>query len=107
MTLTGYKLIGSAQLRRDHFLLQHGSIRLWPDLDFYARVFGAAAQNTAKPPAVIPEAVDEARVQRLAKLIGEELERSLNVSLAERPLSEQEWEQIEERRSQFLTPQCS
>lgn len=106
VTPTGYKLIGSAQLRRDHCLLQHGSIRLWPDLDFYGQVFGTASQNTAKPLVVIPEAVDEAWVQRLAKLTAEELGRSLNVSWEERPLSKQEWGQIEERRSQFLIPQC-
>lgn len=105
VTPAGYKLIGSAQLRRDHCLLQHGSIRLWPDLDFYAQVFGGN-QNTAKPPEVIPEAEDNAWVRRLSSVIVEELGRSLKITFEERPLSEEEWESIAERRSQFLIPQC-
>jgi len=102
-----YKLMGSAQLRRDHYLLQHGSIRLWPDLDFYAQVFGADSQNTAKPPEVIPEAPDDTWIKQLSMMMAEELGRSLNVSFDALSISEQEWGQIEEWRSQFLIPQCS
>ncbi len=36
----GSKLIGSAQLRRDGAILQHGSIRLNPDAGLYQAVFG-------------------------------------------------------------------
>jgi lipoate---protein ligase len=36
----GSKLIGSAQLRRDGAILQHGSIRLNPDPELYGAVFG-------------------------------------------------------------------
>ncbi len=46
----GYKLIGSAQLIRDGALLQHGSMRLRPDLDLFNTVFGV---KTAAPPAAI------------------------------------------------------
>ncbi|MGF1492041.1 MAG: lipoate--protein ligase family protein [Microcoleaceae cyanobacterium] len=35
----GYKLIGSAQLRRDQAVLQHGSMRLEPDAELYRQVF--------------------------------------------------------------------
>jgi lipoate---protein ligase len=44
----GYKFIGSAQLIRDGALLQHGSMRLQPDLDLFNEVFGV---TTAAPPA--------------------------------------------------------
>jgi lipoate---protein ligase len=37
----GSKLIGSAQLRRDGAILQHGSIRLNPDAGLYQELFGA------------------------------------------------------------------
>ena len=40
VTKTGYKLIGSAQLRRQGAILQHGSIRLNPDPELYEKVFG-------------------------------------------------------------------
>jgi lipoate---protein ligase len=46
----GYKFIGSAQLIRDGALLQHGSMRLQPDLDLFNRVFGV---TTAAPSAEI------------------------------------------------------
>lgn len=46
----GYKFIGSAQLIRDGALLQHGSMRLQPNLDLFQTVFGVA---TAAPPAEI------------------------------------------------------
>lgn len=39
VTSDGYKLIGSAQLRRGKAILQHGSIRLNPDPELYQRVF--------------------------------------------------------------------
>ncbi len=46
----GYKFIGSAQLIRDGALLQHGSMRLKPNLDLFKTVFGV---TTAAPPAKI------------------------------------------------------
>jgi lipoate---protein ligase len=46
----GYKLIGSAQLIRDGALLQHGSMRLQPNLDLFKTVFGV---DTAAPPTEI------------------------------------------------------
>jgi lipoate---protein ligase len=46
----GYKFIGSAQLIRDGALLQHGSMRLQPNLDLFKTVFGV---TTAAPPAKI------------------------------------------------------
>lgn len=40
VTAEGYKLIGSAQLRRTHAILQHGSMRLQPDVTLFHKVFG-------------------------------------------------------------------
>jgi lipoate---protein ligase len=39
VTEEGYKLIGSAQLRRDRAILQHGSMRLNPDVGLFEEVF--------------------------------------------------------------------
>ncbi|MFW5765758.1 MAG: lipoyl protein ligase domain-containing protein, partial [Coleofasciculus sp.] len=40
VTTEGDKLIGSAQLRRGDTILQHGSMRLEPDAQLFAQVFG-------------------------------------------------------------------
>ncbi len=50
----GTKLIGSAQLRGNRTILQHGSIRLTPDAELFRQVFGLempAPILTALPPA--------------------------------------------------------
>jgi lipoate---protein ligase len=39
VTKEGYKLIGSAQLRREKATLQHGSMRLNPDRELWSQVF--------------------------------------------------------------------
>ncbi|OKH17419.1 biotin--protein ligase [[Limnothrix rosea] IAM M-220] len=49
VTENGYKLIGSAQLRRKHAILQHGSIRLNPDLAFYKSVFSETNDASIAP----------------------------------------------------------
>ncbi|MBD2493667.1 biotin/lipoate A/B protein ligase family protein [Nostoc sp. FACHB-280] len=41
----GAKLIGSAQLKRGNVILQHGSIRLQPDAELFAEVFGTESFN--------------------------------------------------------------
>jgi lipoate-protein ligase A len=49
VTPTGFKLIGSAQLRREHALLQHGSMRLWTDPQLYEAVFGVPLGDWRSP----------------------------------------------------------
>jgi lipoate-protein ligase A len=50
VTPEGFKLIGSAQLRREHYLLQHGSMRLGTDPQLYQRVFGVPLGHWRCPP---------------------------------------------------------
>ncbi|ASC72782.1 Octanoyltransferase LipM [Halomicronema hongdechloris C2206] len=52
VTPSGAKLIGSAQLRRDHSILQHGSIVLRPDLSLWTRVFGSPPAPASLPPSL-------------------------------------------------------
>ncbi|MCX7597705.1 MAG: lipoate--protein ligase family protein [Armatimonadetes bacterium] len=47
LTAAGHKIIGSAQVRRDGFILQHGSIPLTLDREKHARVF-PAREDTQK-----------------------------------------------------------
>ena len=44
------KFIGSAQLRRRNVILQHGSIRLQPDPELFAQVFGVESFTPVKLP---------------------------------------------------------
>ncbi|ALF53925.1 biotin--protein ligase [Nostoc piscinale CENA21] len=46
----GAKLIGSAQLKRGDVILQHGSIRLQPDAELFAKVFGTESFNNVYLP---------------------------------------------------------
>jgi lipoate---protein ligase len=46
VTPEGYKLVGSAQLRKDSTTLQHGSMRLQPDRELWLRVFNEAPMDS-------------------------------------------------------------
>jgi len=107
VTATGYKLIGSAQLRRDRYLLQHGSIRLWPNWQLYRQVFGAAAVPAVARPAAIPEHADEGFLASLEQLIQQQLARSLQIKFAPAPLSPAERAAVEPQASQFAIPASS
>ncbi|AFZ01850.1 lipoate--protein ligase family protein [Calothrix sp. PCC 6303] len=50
VTQEGYKLIGSAQLRRNDVILQHGSMRLQPDEELFALVFGESISQSLNFP---------------------------------------------------------
>ncbi len=49
VTATGFKLVGSAQVRRWGWVLQQGSMRLWPDAALHHQVFGTALGEWARP----------------------------------------------------------
>ena len=51
VTGSGYKLIGSAQVYRDGCVLQHGSMRLNPDVELFEKVFG----EVLSPPDLSPD----------------------------------------------------
>ncbi|MEA5571553.1 biotin/lipoate A/B protein ligase family protein [Calothrix sp. UHCC 0171] len=46
VTNEGYKLIGSAQLRKGNVILQHGSMRLRSDSELFSQVFGEGFYST-------------------------------------------------------------
>lgn len=89
VTPNGYKLIGSAQLRRDRYLLQQGTMRLWPNADLFHRVFGEAMETSQQLKDLPPQASD-AWLQLLAKIIVEEIEKGLGVVFETQPLTPQE-----------------
>jgi lipoate-protein ligase A len=87
----GYKLIGSAQLHQGGAILQHGSMRLEPDVQLFTQVFGEAAPlkvNLAialSKDALIPTVVD-ALTHAAADCFG--------IEFVQQPLSNQEWQEI-------------
>jgi lipoate---protein ligase len=87
----GYKLIGSAQLCRQQAILQHGSIRLQPDLALATHVFGPNALGSNQPeqlpkPEIVIEALTAAAQQWF------------QVELQVLPLSEPEWQAVRARQ---------
>jgi lipoate-protein ligase A len=63
----GYKLIGSAQSIVDGVVLQHGSIRLFPDAELSARVFGTPIAPPASLQTIAIEDVISALTRAAAR----------------------------------------
>lgn len=81
----GYKVIGSAQLYRDHCILQHGSMRLAPDPELIAKVFGTPMTSPSSLQRIQPTAVMEA--------ITAAAQHSFGITFKEQPLSLHEQQQ--------------
>jgi lipoate---protein ligase len=84
----GYKFIGSAQLIRDGALLQHGSMRLQPNLDLFKTVFGV---TTAAPPAEI----QIHSIDKITTAITAAAAEILNINWQVQPLSGAELAEIQ------------
>lgn len=104
VTASGNKLIGSAQLRRDRYLLQHGSIQLWPDPALYQQVFGTEVVPHPHRSSSIPAQPDDEFVETLKELIQTELRAALQIEFEPQPLSVIERAEIEARSPQFAIP---
>jgi lipoate---protein ligase len=84
----GYKFIGSAQLIRDGAMLQHGSMRLRPDLELFQKVFGL---STAAPPA----AIQMHSIAEITAAITAAAAEVLNIQWQVQPLSSTELAEIQ------------
>lgn len=82
----GNKLIGSAQLKRHQAILQHGSIRLQPDLELFKQVFGDTDFSLPNLPTIQIEEV----IQALTRAASDRFDGQLEIE----PLSATEWEAI-------------
>lgn len=83
----GTKLIGSAQLRRGGAILQHGSIRLQPDAELFAEVFGTESFT----PVQLPQNLD---IEKIMTALIAAAEDCFGMQLEAQPLSVSEWEAI-------------
>jgi lipoate-protein ligase A len=87
----GYKFIGSAQMRRQEAILQHGSMRLSQDAGLFAQVF----RDAVEPPIDIPFAQrGDALIQTVVDALTTSASRCFGIRLQLQPLSEAEWEAI-------------
>ncbi|MBW4561121.1 MAG: lipoate--protein ligase family protein [Mojavia pulchra JT2-VF2] len=83
----GAKFIGSAQMRRSGTILQHGSIRLQPDTELFARVFGAESfPNLQLAQNLSVEEIITALVIAASNCFAMQIEMQ--------PLSQSEWDEI-------------
>ena len=87
VTVDNCKLIGSAQLRRGKAILQHGSIRLQPNAELFAAVFGAESFTSVQ----LPQNLTMETI--IAALVAAAID-CFNIQLVLQPLSEDEWKQI-------------
>ena len=90
VTETGMKLIGSAQLRRGDAILQHGSMRLNPDAELFARVFGTKPDWLTQPELMGANLSVSAIIETLTIAARE----CFGVEFVERSLDETEWQAI-------------
>jgi lipoate---protein ligase len=82
----GTKLIGSAQLKRGAAVLQHGSIRLNPDLDLFSQVFGESESRLLTGLTALKDNSKLEVVEALTQAARE----CFGVELVEEPLSKEE-----------------
>jgi lipoate---protein ligase len=90
----GYKLIGSAQLIKSGAILQHGSMRLNPDLELFRQVFD---ESISLPPAAILQLTIPIIVDALTQAARQHFQVEFEIE----PLGERDWSQIQSE-SQFF-----
>ncbi|MEG3844299.1 biotin/lipoate A/B protein ligase family protein [Microcoleus sp. herbarium14] len=86
----GCKLIGSAQLRRGDAILQHGSMRLQPDVSLFYQVFGEELIPVNLP---LSEVGDDA-IATVIDVLSAAACRCFGIDLEVRSLSDEEWQAI-------------
>ncbi len=87
----GYKLIGSAQLRRGNAILQHGSMRLEPNLELFTKVFGEA---TPSPVSLVIKQQGNELIETVIKALTKAAIDCFDIELINQPLSPEEWQEI-------------
>jgi lipoate---protein ligase len=83
----GYKLIGSAQLIKSGAILQHGSMRLNPDLELFEKVFG---ESITLPPAAILQLT----IPQIIEALTQSAQKHFQVKFKIEALSDREWSQV-------------
>jgi lipoate---protein ligase len=93
----GYKLIGSAQLIKSGAILQHGSIRLNPDLELFEKVFGESiAEGRPRVNDPPPHLVLQLTISQIINALTQAAQKHFQVEFEIEPLRDREWLQIRE-----------
>lgn len=88
----GHKVIGSAQLRRGSYLLQHGSMGLEPNAELWQRVF----QTPAPPPNQAQIAMRHGlSTDQVITSLTQAAQNCFDCQLIPQPLSSAEWRDID------------
>jgi lipoate---protein ligase len=83
----GYKLIGSAQLIKSGAILQHGSIRLNPNLELFERVFGESID-------LPPKTILQFDIPQMIEALTQAACQHFQVKFEIEPLTDREWSNI-------------
>lgn len=83
----GTKLIGSAQLRKGGAVLQHGSMRLQPDAELFAQVFGAESFQ----PVCLPSSLT---VEKIMTALINAARDCFDIAIETQSLCLSEWDEI-------------
>lgn len=102
VSVDGAKFIGSAQLRRGNAILQHGSMRLYPDVQLFEQVFGEMQTmvNLVKLPLLADKNILVDKNILLSTIIENLCAAAIEcygIKLISQPLSETEWQIIRSR----------
>jgi lipoate-protein ligase A len=92
VTAEGYKLIGSAQLRRGSSLLQHGSMRLQPDAELMQKIFGSG--HSMSPLTLPPPPVTHLSIESIQSALMQAAVQQFGITIEEKPLSAGEWAEV-------------
>ncbi len=84
VTSEGIKLIGSAQLRREDTILQHGSMQIQPDVMLFEQVFG---QKFDRVELSIP-------IDTIVNTLMNAAKNCFEIDFLIEPLTESEWQEI-------------
>jgi len=87
---TGFKLIGSAQAWQGQTVLQHGSMRLNPNPELMAQVFGEGSETAFIPATTIPGLSASDIMTQLIQAA----QICFSATFTYQPLSQQEWAAI-------------
>lgn len=82
----GYKLIGSAQKRYGHAVLQHGSIRLDPDFTLFQQVFQSESISISSD-----SLLQKASLDQVISALMESAKDCFGIEFQHQPFSESEW----------------
>jgi lipoate-protein ligase A len=86
----GCKFIGSAQLRRGHAILQHGSMRLQQDAELFQQVFEVQS-DAVKISQFLLEPPD---IETMTAALIDALSQCFETNIVVQPLSQAEWQAV-------------